>query len=358
MISSAFDFIIHFLMDPVILCVEALCTGAIFMGLATLFMFRLSPVLKKCGHVKEMYRIYQMLELFCILNLVYAVLGLCSNFIPEWFPFFHFRYGRFWLYTENSFWLFLGIGILWILGMKGKLIRKKHQWNMLRKFGRSCSVVADPEILNTYHEIGKRLGIKKMPILQTSDGWMDACIYGIRQPVILIPFESYNQKEQFVAMYHELFHQKRHHLFFRYLTDVLGIIYWFLPVQEGLYTEIRELQETICDLEVCKELDGMMTTKEYYQTVIQVALRKRSIPVSAILANLIEGYCELNSRLENTKNVQSGKRNYSLLTGVCLALIILFLGASVYYIKPHDTKDVFSSVRFTYNVQNQAGYME
>lgn len=357
MISSAFDFIIHFIMDPVILCVEALCLGAVFMGLASILMIKLAPHLKKCGHVRELYRIYQMLELFCILNLFYGLLGLCSNFMPESFPLFHFRYGVFWLYTEKTFWIFLGIGFIWMLGMRGKLIRKKQQWRMVQKFGRSCSVVSDPEILNSYYEIGKKLGVRRMPILQTSEGWMDACIYGIRQPVILIPFECYNKKEQYVAMHHELAHQKHHHLLFRYITDVLGIIYWFLPVQEGLSMEVRELQETICDLEVCQELDGMLSAKEYYETVIQLALRKRSIPVSAILANLIEGYCELSRRLENANDVKSGKRNYSLLAGAYLVLLILFLGVSVYSIKPHATKDILSSAPFSYEFEGQTGYM-
>ncbi len=176
----------------------------------------------------------------------------------------------------------------WLVGMVGIAALLVSRTARLRRWHREQEEkrTIPPWFLDLMVSTAERLGLNRLPAIVFSDEVAAPAVYGIFNPVLLLPAHSasLDRAEAEHVLMHELAHLKRGDLWLHGLCLVLQIVYWFNPLLIWARRQLKHVRELCCDLTVANHLREQ--TMEYRQTLLETARRLLSETTEPALALL------------------------------------------------------------------------
>jgi bla regulator protein BlaR1 len=171
--------------------------------------------------------------------------------------------------------------IAWLAGVvisAGIGIRRWKQ--MARVIVRSSSPAPGTEAIAA--ELASHLGLMWVPRVRVSDDIETPLVTGMFRPVVLLPaagFDALSDRQQRLALCHELTHIKRHDLWLGCVPAVAERLFFFHPVVHLAAREYALCREAACDAHVLAALDA--APQEYGRLLLGLGISRRRASLAA-----------------------------------------------------------------------------
>lgn len=216
---------------------------------------------------------------------------ISNNFVP----------GKNEIYSYNI------ITAIWIIGTVIMLLYHLYQHiRFLMMIKRWREEIADPQIINLFHQLKDVMGISSKIVLQQCTCLSSPIMIGFIRPVILLPAREYPYDELTLVLKHELTHFKRKDLWYKMLVIIARIIHWFNPIVYRIAKEISIQCELSCD-EAIIQNENMQVRKLYGQTILNAV--KQGGKVQTVLStNFNGGERDMKSRIISIMDMSKKKK--------------------------------------------------
>lgn len=178
------------------------------------------------------------------------------------------------------------------------LLLLAFRWFATLRIVREADQVVEPELIDLLYELGTHRGLSNVPTLKRSDQIESPCVWGITQPVILIPsrFVPENEHEWRIVLEHEIAHVVQHDPLRILLYAAIRYCFWWNPlVWLGFRDAVLAQEET-----VDRRFKG---SREYVQLLV------RHASVSPAPSGLRLGGGNLLARVRGVREVDDVKPN-------------------------------------------------
>jgi bla regulator protein BlaR1 len=151
----------------------------------------------------------------------------------------------------------LGI-FIWFIGAASvgiHIYKRNIRLNQNLKIGKR---IEDEKLLACLKMCKKKLGIKRDVPIKEVYNLNTPALYGVLNPVLLIPVDLLNQcgiEQLKYAVLHELAHLKRRDIPMNFLLSALIVIHWFNPLIWYAFYKMRQDTEMACDELVLSHLE-------------------------------------------------------------------------------------------------------
>lgn len=251
--------------------------GAVFLTVATVLWMCMRKRMKKTGHIRFLYGFLLVSGSSALLIFSVGVICLClpqNLFQNNWTLFFFGWYMMSGMSTSIFHMVLFGIWFCGFLQSGYKLVKESNQNQDLYQWNQP---VADPRILDRFYQVAEEIGTKKGALLFYNPAVSMPFLKGVRCPVVVIPFMEFSLEEQILIFAHELTHLKYSDIITRYLIRIIFLFYWFLPFEETWMNEVKELQESRCDIEVCRRYGAYFSAGGYYKMIVSIVERQGTL---------------------------------------------------------------------------------
>lgn len=148
------------------------------------------------------------------------------------------------------------------------------------------AVTVSPRLQRIAIEVGRQVGLKRLPVIASSFISSGPLVTGPLRPVVLLPawFETdYDDTQQRAALAHELTHVRRGDLWALQLAELFRACLWFNPLVYFAHSAFRTDQEAACDADVLKT--GTASPHAYGATLIKAvkSAAQERLPAAASL---------------------------------------------------------------------------
>lgn len=156
------------------------------------------------------------------------------------------------------------IGCIWLCGIILTLLIRIKKYIVFKRTLRQNSKTV-PNLQQTNCPI---------PIQQTT--LLDApLLIGLFKPILYLPQTHLNKEELDYILRHELTHQQRHDLLYKWFAMLVCSLHWFNPLTYVIIKQIDEACEISCDYEVTKKLNPQEKTA-YMQTILNLLIHSKN----------------------------------------------------------------------------------
>lgn len=237
------------------------------------------------------------------------------------------------------------VTFIWLIGVTLFIL-----WQILCliKFRRSIktrSLVTDEQILITFNQCKRRLGVKRKIKLFNTDKVTTPMLVGIFSPMILLPQKQVTQADSFGILSHELVHFKRKDLWIKAYLVFATALHWFNPLVYFLHMRIDEWCEFSCDEKVVCNFTHEQ--RKQYGMAILNSITVSSPKRSKFALTFASGRGNLERRLTLMLNFSKIKLSQKILS---TSMAILLLGCSTIPVFaaepieiPDDTKVIYAN---------------
>ncbi len=220
-------------------------------------------------------------------------------------------------------------GLIWFTIALGMLARKivKYQ-SFIRHVKTGAEPVSDQVLLNRLFEAQWRAGIRKKTELFVNPMVSSPMLIGFWRPCIVLPGTDMSEKDFRYVVTHELMHEKRKDILYKWLVQFTVCLHWLNPLVYVMSREISKACELSCDEAVLEKL-GYEHAADYGKTLLDAmaAVGKYKEPFAGV--SLSANKRILKERLGAIMNdkEKSGKMRI-LMAGLtaCMALGVFFVG--------------------------------
>lgn len=224
------------------------------------------------------------------------------------------------------------VPLVWLSGSIRQIIRK---WNWRKKTERLYSfneVITDQITRDSFTAVVLKNGLRREPMLFQNQAVSVPFLKGIIHPAVIVPEKDFSPNEKTLIFAHELCHLRSGDLLIRYFLELVFLIYWFLPFEDYWLEELIEIQESLCDISVCRFFGESFSAERYYSMILDIssgtAGTEKMSRRSYVDTQLLEDIGHLEKRIINMLGYRTCKRNrffYSASCTVTGAIFCLFL---------------------------------
>ena len=172
-----------------------------------------------------------------------------------------------------------------VLWLSGAFIWLAHQFWRQYQFGkliRENSIPAEGPILTICDQAQKTVKLTRSPDVRMARTDIGPFVSGIFKPVIILPHNfdtSFNQRQQYYALVHELAHIKRGDLWAALGALIFRALNWPNPLVHICIAKFRVDQESACDAYVLNTLGGSAHIRQgYAATLVRSARLTQNLP--------------------------------------------------------------------------------
>ncbi len=171
-------------------------------------------------------------------------------------------------------------------------------------------------------------------------------LFGVFQPVIVLPAVNLPEEEWYYILRHEIAHIDHHDLFMRLGCEALQLLYWWNPFVFRLRFLLQRVQEFRADAIVCEKLNEFQRL-EYMECLLKMAERQSVFRNRWVAA--FQQEAELPARIrvllrqdEHKGKSKSACRNFLVMAGIVLFGILLpnFTVIKPYYSLPAEVEQI------------------
>lgn len=154
----------------------------------------------------------------------------------------HFEYENFeFLYIHLFFIILCAVAVVLLIRSALQYIR------FVKQIDKYTNLVSKREKQLFTKELNK-FGFKRKIRLKVIDENISPMTYGIFSPVVLLPYNDYNDKELSFVFKHELMHQQNHDIILKLLVEIYCCIFWWNPFVYLLKRDLARILELKCDV--------------------------------------------------------------------------------------------------------------
>lgn len=322
-------FKMDFLVEKLYLLLRCVVTGAGFLLFMAAVLIVTHKWLKKSGHIRLLYFFMLFSGIGAAFIFFTGAVITCLSFIVNLNRWTFYFTG--WIYASGTLSSpsVTAAAVVWLTGITASCFLNMRDRKALTHLCRMNQPVTDIQIQDCFYLTAEKAGIKNIPLLFCNAAVSVPFLKGIRCPEVVLPADSLLPREQMLIFAHELTHYKRHDLFFRYLMKAVFMIYWFFPFHSYWMEKFIELQETLCDIDVCFVYGERFSAKMYYTTILSISGGKRNVPGSGCgwsVSGLYEHSSQLERRIRNMVGYRTGTRRKGA------ALVLSVVGSTLFLI--------------------------
>jgi beta-lactamase regulating signal transducer with metallopeptidase domain len=217
-------------------------------------------------------------------------------------------------------WLTL-VAAVWLIGVFLGIVRVALGWRHCRCLCAGAAAAIDPILLSLRDRLCRQMAIAKSPAIALKDGIPGPVLIGIIHPIILLPATlAANHIDMILA--HELAHLRRRDLWWRWLAELIGVLYFFHPLVYFLRRELSRAEEAACDSQaLCATGKG---PRDYGRLLLSlVASPARSPQPQMFAAGIVESAASLRNRLRLLAHAREMSRRAVIISSLCTVLIAL-----------------------------------
>jgi beta-lactamase regulating signal transducer with metallopeptidase domain len=175
----------------------------------------------------------------------------------------------------------VALAIAWLAGVVVSTGIGVRRWKqMARVIARSSA--SAPGTAAIAAELASHLGLMRVPRVRVSDDLETPLVTGMFRPVILLPaagFDALSDRQQRLALCHELTHIKRHDLWLGCVPAVAERVFFFHPLVHLAAREYALCREAACDAHVLAALDA--APQEYGRLLLGLGISRRRASLAA-----------------------------------------------------------------------------
>lgn len=185
-------------------------------------------------------------------------------------------------------------------------------------------LIIDTRIWRIAKQCKKQLRIKKSILLYETGAVEEPCIYGLVNPVILLPKNMMNtlsDVEVRCVLTHELIHYKKKDNILNLLIMIISGMHWFNPLVHTAFLAMKHDNELLCDYITLKHMSGERYT--YGKTLLKLACSSAQNKL-VILESIIGSKKGLKQRITRiAKN-----KGYGAFWSLIAVLMIIVVGCT------------------------------
>lgn len=187
---------------------------------------------------------------------------------------------------------------VWIVGILISFLWQVLSYQtLIRKLKKNSCEIVKPEVLEVFCEVKTKLKIKRKLRVYETSAVLSPMLLGVIRPMVFLPTVDIPLTDLRMILTHELIHEKRKDLLYKWFCQLVRWIYWFHPLLYFVNQEVGRMCELSCDEMVIRHLN-----KEERQTYGQVLLRaaERAVEERAVMSmNFLKQKKNLKERLEH-----------------------------------------------------------
>lgn len=189
------------------------------------------------------------------------------------------------------------IRLVWLVIALILLIRKITVYQSFIRYVKAGQIlVSDIGLLDRLSVISEQGGMKKPVELCVNPLISSPLLIGFFRPCIVLPTTDISEKDFRYTVLHELTHNRRRDMFYKWLVQVTVCLHWFNPLVYVMSREINKACEFSCDEAVIVKLD-QNGAQEYGKTLLDTMLKAGSYKESLASVTLNENKEILKERL-------------------------------------------------------------
>lgn len=256
--------------------------------------------------------------------------------------------------------------LLWGIGLFCKIADLRKKFKEIQYWYQMNEPAADWNMLNAFEQAAEQLQLKRIPFLFVNPAVQIPFLKGIRYPAVVFPKKSFSVQEQRAAFAHELMHYKHHDLWIRYFFKGIFILYWFIPLEAVWEEELIEVQESLCDIAVCRQYQEYFSAPLYYQLIVEIAgnVRKCYETPKHLISKLLDSAGQLERRIGNMADYRKrvpGRAWKSMLRVGSAVGILLTLWSGLFFLNlfigENDQIHYHASSKSDYHGNTEFGFV-
>ncbi|NLC69095.1 MAG: extracellular solute-binding protein [Clostridiaceae bacterium] len=188
-------------------------------------------------------------------------------------------------------------------------------------------LIVDERICHVAELCRKQLNIRKPVMLYETGAVEEPCIYGLFNPVILIPknmISMLSDSEFWCILIHEFTHYRKKDNILNLLSMVISGLHWFNPLVHIAFSMMRHDNELLCDSQVLRHMSGDKYT--YGRTLLKLACSTGSNGL-VISSGMVVNGKRLKDRIKRIAGVAGHKLGWSIIA-ILMVIIVGCTGLS------------------------------
>ncbi len=213
---------------------------------------------------------------------------------------------------------FAAIG--WTIGLTAVVAVGVRRWRETERLLRA-SEPAPGEAQAHAAALASRLGVRRVPDVRTSNAVETPLVTGLVRPVVLLPLDRFavlTDRQQQMALCHELAHLKRADLWFGCVPALAERIFFFHPLVHFASREYALSREAACDATVMDALDA--APQEYGRLLLALGVSRPQPGLTA--AGAAWSFLNLKRRIAMLQDVSARSNRSRLLAAGAVALAL------------------------------------
>ena len=160
--------------------------------------------------------------------------------------------------------------VLWIIGMAVFAIYQIISYISFKRLVKRWSKdISDNRILNAFESAKAVVGVKRSVNIRYCKAVTTPMIFGMINPVLLLPYVDFTDDELPIILRHELVHLRRHDIWYKLLLVAARTIHWFNPLSYLMVRAANKDMELACDAEVIK-CENSAFRKHYCEAIMRL----------------------------------------------------------------------------------------
>ena len=341
-----------FLIEKTGLTIRWIFLGAFILLSASFLWKQFLHRLKRRGYLEFLYLF--LLMVFC-LSLFMFLIGIVSLFIGRELREAAQSFSM-WGHGITEFRLGFIIKILllsvWLYGFIRHMSRKWNWGKKMKELYTFNEVITDQITIESFASAAMKSRIRREPMLFQNQAVSVPFLKGIIHPAVILPEKEFTPDELTLIFAHELSHFRSGDLFIRYLLELVFLIYWFIPFEDYWLEELIEIQESLCDISVCRIFGESFSAERYFSMILNIssgAAGKYKVSRNNFVnTQLLEDVGHLEKIIVNMLGQQVYRKSLIFQAAFCSAavfLLFLFLCISMQdYSKFFHRKGEFTEI--------------
>ena len=200
-------------------------------------------------------------------------------------------------------------------------------WHRGRMWRATIAPETDARVCAEFERVKAKLHIRRPIGLYRSSMAFSPKTYGVYRCMIVLPDDTYSQKQLSVIFHHELMHCKSYDVFYKLCSVYVVSFYRFKGLGYKLLVLLNELSEYYCDIRAIEAIRDEMSAAEYFRMILdvieQMAGRRKA-------ENDFSGLGESRSRIERRIDYMMKYKNAKArLNAAAVAVAALFVLTNV-----------------------------
>lgn len=219
-----------------------------------------------------------------------------------------------------SIWL---AGIMIFIGVH--LVSYLHYRRLLRRDG----IRIKKGQMKLLQRVSGELHLRKRISIITYTEADSPMLIGFRQPVLVLPAETYSDEALYYILKHELIHFIRHDVYWKLLFVLANAVHWFNPVVWFMHREAVVDMELSCDERVVSGADRK--SKNAYTETLYTTLQRKCNRKQPLSTQFYGGKRIMQKRFRNILRHSVKRNGFSVLVSTAVLMIGagLLIGCSV-----------------------------